>query len=53
VYTIDNLANNDRTKWDYFLEMNLIEFLNTLAYNKDKQDYIEDEMKKWQKRQTY
>lgn len=34
--TLDNISNNDRTKWDYFLEMNVIEFLNTLAYYKEK-----------------
>jgi hypothetical protein len=26
------LAKNDRTKWDYFLQMELIEFLNTVAF---------------------
>lgn len=43
-YTLDNISNNDRTKWEYFLNMNVIEFLNTLAYYKDKQGYIEEQL---------
>lgn len=35
--TLDGLSNNDRTKWDYFLDMKIIEFLNTLSYFRDKQ----------------
>ena len=42
-YTLDNLSNNDRTKWDFFLDMNVVAFLNTLAYYKDKQGYIEEQ----------
>ena len=30
------MSNNDRTKWDYFFSMNVIEFLNTVAFYKDK-----------------
>ena len=43
-YTLDNLSNNDRTKWEYFLEMNVIEFLNSLSYFKDKQNYIKEQL---------
>jgi hypothetical protein len=43
-YTLDNISGNDRTKWEYFLNMNVIEFLNTLAYYKDKQGYIEEQL---------
>lgn len=35
---LDNLSNNDRTKWDFFLGMYLPEFLNTLAFYKAKQE---------------
>ena len=45
-YTLDSLSNNDRTKWDFFLDMNVVAFLNTLAYFKDKQDYIAEAQKK-------
>ena len=44
-YTLDNLSNNDRTKWDYFLDMNVIAFLNALSYYKDKQNYIMEAQK--------
>ena len=29
---IDRLANNDRTRWDFFFEMPVIEFLNTISF---------------------
>jgi hypothetical protein len=28
------MANRDRTKWEFFLEMSLIEFFNAIAYYK-------------------
>lgn len=34
--TLDNLSNNDRTKWAFFTDMEVIEFLNELSYRKDK-----------------
>ena len=36
--TVDDLAKGDRSKWEYYLNMNLIEFFNTLAFQKDKQE---------------
>jgi len=30
---IDDLAHGDRTKWDYFFEMPVVEFLNTYSFN--------------------
>jgi hypothetical protein len=36
---LDNLANNDRTKWDFFIKMNVVEFLNAISFYKDKQDW--------------
>ena len=30
------MANDDRTKWDYFFDMSVIEFLNTVCFYKDK-----------------
>lgn len=31
---VDKMANRDRTKWEFFLEMSLIEFFNAIAYYK-------------------
>jgi hypothetical protein len=45
------LAGEDRTKWDYVFNLKVIEFLNTLAYRKDRNDYrvaqIEKQNRKW------
>lgn len=49
-YTLDNISGNDRTKWDYYLNMNTIAFLNTLAYYKDKQAYIEEQLEQQRRR---
>jgi len=35
--TLYNLTNGDLTKWDIVLEWNVVRFLNTLAFIKDKQ----------------
>jgi hypothetical protein len=35
--TLDSLSGGDRTKWDYYLDMNVIDFLNWLSFQKDKQ----------------
>ena len=35
--TVDGIANQDRTKWDYFLNMSLIEFLNAVSFHNEKQ----------------
>ena len=37
--TLDNLSNNRRELWDYFLEMNVTEFMNTICFYKDKQKW--------------
>ena len=42
-HTLDSLSNHDRTKWDYFLDMNVIAFLNYIAYEKDKQNHIAEQ----------
>lgn len=39
--TVNELANNDRTKWDYFFNMDVIEFLNSVAFLKDRNKTIE------------
>lgn len=39
--TLDSLSGKDRTKWDFYLNMNVVAFLNYLSYIKDKN--------KWQK----
>jgi hypothetical protein len=38
IVTIDNLANRDATKWEYFFKMNVIEFLNLICYQIDRED---------------
>lgn len=40
VATIDNLANNDKTKWDYFFKLPIIQFLNLLSYHIDHSEEI-------------
>jgi len=40
-FVLDNLSNSDRTKWDYFLEMNVIAFLNTLSFYRHKEKQLE------------
>lgn len=34
--TIDKLSKGDRTKWDFYLNMNVVAFLNYLSFVKDK-----------------
>ena len=34
---MDSLSKNCPEKWDYFTELNVVEFLNMLAYYKDKE----------------
>ena len=33
---LDQMSGGDRTKWQYLLDMGVIEFLNTMAFYKDK-----------------
>ena len=47
--TLDNLSNGDRSKWEYFLSMNVIEFLNYLAFVKDKQKHQEQILRESQR----
>ena len=48
IAVINNMANNDRSKWDYFFELNLIEFLNAVVFFKDK---AEEDKRIWQAQQ--
>ena len=43
---MNNMANNDRQKWDYYFDMNVIEFLNTVTHHKDKTDFEHEQEKK-------
>ena len=36
---LDSLSNGDGAKWNYFLEMKVVEFLNRISYYKSKQEY--------------
>lgn len=38
INTIDDIANGERKDWDYYLNMNLIEFFNEVAFRKDKKE---------------
>lgn len=40
------MANNDRTKWDYYFNMNVVEFLNTVAHHKDRTEYESEQQRK-------
>lgn len=40
--TLDSLSNNDVTKWEYISKMDLISFLNIIAYYKDKHKHMDD-----------
>ena len=40
--TLDWLSGGDRTKWDYYLNMNVLAFLNTIAFYKDKAKNAEE-----------
>lgn len=44
--TINNMANNDRQKWDYFFEMNIINFLNSVCFYIDKQNFENERIKR-------
>jgi hypothetical protein len=33
------MSNGDRSKWDYLLDMGVVEFLNYMAYLSDKTKY--------------
>jgi hypothetical protein len=43
IATINQIANDDRTKWEFFLEMKLIEFLNTVSFYKDKGEFEKEQ----------
>ena len=49
IATINNLSNNDRKAWDFFGNMNVTEFLNTVVFYKE---HAENEKAKWQAQQT-
>ena len=36
---IDKMADGKREMWDYYFDLNIIEFLNTVAFYKDKTDH--------------
>ena len=38
IATINAMSNNDRSKWDYYFDLNVIEFLNSVTFYKDKAD---------------
>ena len=38
IATINNLAGGDKTKWDYFYSMGVLEFLNLVTFQLDEAD---------------
>ena len=42
---LDSLSNHDRTKWEFFYSMNIIEFLNCISFFKDKQKWEHEQNK--------
>ena len=49
IAVINNMSNNDRSKWDFYFDLNIIEFLNTVVFFKEK---AEEDKKQWQKAQA-
>ena len=45
IATINSLSNNDATKWDYFFDLQLREFLNLISFQKAKQAHDYQVMK--------
>jgi hypothetical protein len=43
IATIDNLANHDKTKWDYFLDLSMTELFNVVSYHIEHTDQIKKE----------
>jgi hypothetical protein len=50
IAVINNMSNNDRSKWDFYFDLNVIEFLNTVVFYKDKS---EEDKRLWQKAQAH
>jgi hypothetical protein len=46
IAVINQMANNDRSKWDYYFDMNVTEFLNTIAFHKDRNEHERAELEK-------
>jgi hypothetical protein len=44
IAVINNLSNNDRSRWAYYEDMNVTEFLNTVVFYKEKSEAEQ----KWQ-----
>ena len=42
---VNNLSNNDATKWGYFFALPLREFLNLISFQKAKQNHEYHQMK--------
>ena len=49
MYNLDRFASTIGCSWDAALEKPALEFLNVLAYIKDKTAWEEAEREKWQK----
>ena len=43
---IDKMADGKREMWDYYFDLNIIEFLNTVAFYKDKTDHERKEQER-------
>ena len=52
IATVDELASGDRTKWEYYLNMNIVEFFNEMAYRKDRREQTNKEIIKLTKGKT-
>ena len=52
IATVDELASGDRTKWEFYLNMNIVEFFNEMAYRKDRKLQTNKEIIKLTKGKT-
>ena len=41
---LDAMSNGNREQWDYFTEMNVMQFLNHMAFLKDKNKELERQL---------
>jgi hypothetical protein len=46
LYTVDNLTNGRPELWEFYFEMNIVEFLNRLAYQKARGAYDRQQQRK-------
>lgn len=49
IYHIDKVSETMRIPWQQTFELNIVEFLNTLAYTRDKAQWEKNERERWRR----